>query len=56
MDCSPTGSSVYGILQARKLEWITPWDLPDPGIELESLTSTALAGGSFTTEPAGKPS
>ena len=21
-DCSPSGSSVYGILQARKLEWI----------------------------------
>ena len=24
-------------------------DLPDPGIELESLTSPALAGGFFTT-------
>ena len=22
MDCSPAGSSVHGILQARKLEWI----------------------------------
>ena len=27
-------------------------DLPNPGIELESLT---LAGGFFTTEPPGKP-
>ena len=26
-----------------------PGDLPDPGIELESLTSPALAGGFFTT-------
>ena len=26
-----------------------PEDLPDPGIELESLTSPALAGGFFTT-------
>jgi len=22
MDCSPTGSSVHGILQARILEWV----------------------------------
>ena len=28
------------------------WDLPGPGIE---LTSPALAGGFFTTEPPGKP-
>ena len=26
-----------------------PGDLPDPGIELTSLTSPALAGGFFTT-------
>ena len=26
-----------------------PGDLPDPGIELPSLTSPALAGGFFTT-------
>ena len=31
-------------------------DLPDPGIEYRSLTSPALAGGFFTTEPPGKPS
>ena len=23
MDCSPSGSSVHGILQARILEWVT---------------------------------
>ena len=36
MDCSPPGSSVHGILQARLLECISsPFstDLPDPGIE-----------------------
>ena len=36
MDCSPPGSSVHGILQARRLEWVaipSPGDLPDPGIE-----------------------
>ena len=30
-------------------------DLPNPGIEPESLTSPALADGFFTTEPPGKP-
>ena len=51
-DCSPPGSSVHGILQARILEWIaTPssGDLPDPGIEPETLMSSALAGRLFTT-------
>ena len=36
MDCGPLGSSVHGILQARRLEWVAiPFsgDLPDPGIE-----------------------
>ena len=35
-DCSPPGSSVHGISQARILEWVafpSPGDLPDPGIE-----------------------
>ena len=52
MDCSPPGSSVHGILQARILEWIAiPFsrDLPDPGIELESLMFLALAGRWFIT-------
>ena len=52
MDCSPPGSSLCGILQARILEWVTmlpPGDLPNPGIELVSLMSSALAGGFFTT-------
>ena len=40
-DCSPPGSSVHGILQARILEWVAMpssrrifllLDLPDPGI------------------------
>ena len=32
-----------------------PGDLPDPGIELSTLVSPALAGGFFTTESPGKP-
>ena len=31
-----------------------PGDLPKPGIEPTSLTSSALAGGFFATEPPGK--
>ena len=40
MDCSPPGSSVHEILQARILEWVAcppPGDLPNPGIEPSSL-------------------
>ena len=35
MDCSPPGSSVPGIFQARILEWVdsSSRDLPDPGVE-----------------------
>ena len=49
MDCSPPGSSVNGIFQARILEWVlfpTSGDLPNPGIE---LMSPALAGRVLTT-------
>ena len=48
--CSPPGSSVHGIPQART-EWEsglpcpTPGDLPDPGVE----PTSALAGKFFTT-------
>ena len=55
MDCSPPGSSVNGISQARALEWLpflSPGDLPNPGIEPES---PALAGRFFTTKPPGSP-
>ena len=54
MDCSAPGSSVYGIFQARILEWVaisSSRELLDPGIELASLASPALADGFFTIEP-----
>ena len=53
MDCSPPGSSLHGISQARILEWIAfppPGDLPNPGIKLRSPTSQA-----DSSEPPGKP-
>ena len=39
----------------RALLSLPPGDLPNPGIELLSLASPALAGRLFTTEPPGKP-
>ena len=51
IDCNLPGSSVYGISQARILEWVAfppPGDLPNPGIEPASLAAPALAGGFFT--------
>ena len=52
MNCSPSGSSVHGILQARiqsGLPFPSPGDLPNPGIKLMSLIFAVLAGGFFTT-------
>ena len=51
LDCSPLGSSVYGILQARILELaaMLSWDLPNPEIKPMSFTSPALADGFFPT-------
>ena len=51
VDCSLPDFSVHEILQARILEWvaISIGDLPDPGIKLKSLMSSALAGRFFTT-------
>ena len=49
VDCSPSGSSVLGILQARVLEWVVlppSWKSSQP----KDLThSPVLAGGFFTT-------
>ena len=53
IDCSPPGSSVHGIHQARILEWVSssPGNLPDPGIEPRS---PALQADSLPFEPPGK--
>ena len=55
MDCSPSGSSVHRILQARILEWVatpSPGDLPNSGIEHSSSSSQV---DSLPTEFPGKP-
>ena len=70
MACSPPGSSVYSLQPARllcpsvfsrqeywdELSFSLPGDLPNPGIEPVSTSSSVVAGGFFTTEPPGKPS
>ena len=56
MDCSPPGSYLHGILQARIPEWLQPFpspgDLPKSGME---LGSPALQADSSPSEPPGKP-
>ena len=51
MVCSPPGSSVHGILQARMLEWvaISSSRVPTQGSHTRLFTSSALAGRFFTT-------
>ena len=52
MNCSPPGSALHEILQERILEWVampSSRGSSQPGTELASLRSPALAGGFFTT-------
>ena len=57
LNCSPPGSSVHGIFQARILEWVAiassrgsslPWN------QTQVSCSSCIASGFFTTEPPGK--
>ena len=53
--CNSMDCTVYGIIQARTLEWVVVpslGDLPDPGIEPRS---PALQVDSLPTELSGKP-
>ena len=55
MDCSPPGSSVHEIFQARILQWVAISfcrDVPNPGIEPKS---PPLQADSLPTELQGKP-
>ena len=57
MNCSPPGSSVHGISQARYwkgLPFPSSGDLLNPWIEPTSSVYTSLAGEFFTPEPPGK--
>ena len=54
MDCSPPGSSVHGISQARILEWAaisSPRGCSRPRDQTQVVSSPALASGFLTDEP-----
>ena len=57
-ECSPPGSSVLEILQARILEWVdmsSSRESPNPGIEPMSLMTPALQADSLSLKPPGRP-
>ena len=55
MDCSPPGSSVHGILQARILEWVAISFSRRSSQSRDRTCVSCIAGRFFTTEPPGKP-
>ena len=58
MDCSPPGSSVHGILQARIVEWVAisfSRESSQPRDETHVSCITCITGRFFTPEPPGSP-
>ena len=58
MNCSPPGSSIHGIPQYRKLEWVAfSYSRDSSQLRNRTLLScvSALGGRFFTTVPPGKP-
>ena len=55
MNCSPPGSSVHGISQARILNWVCHFLLWGSSWPRDRTWVSCLAGGFFSTEPPGKP-
>jgi len=58
MDCSPPGSSVRGILQARLLEWVAMPSSRGPSWPRDQTCASCvscIAGRFFSTEPLEKP-
>ena len=56
MNCSPLGTSVHGIFQARILEWVAiSFSRASSHPRDYKPTHPALASRFFTTEPSGKP-
>ena len=56
MDCSPPGSSVHGILQARRLEWVAMPSSRASSQPRDWTQVSCFAGRFFTAETQGKPS
>ena len=55
IDCSPPGSSVHGILQAKILEWVAKFLSRGSSQPRNQAHVSSLAGEFFTIEPQGKP-
>ena len=54
LDCSPPGSSVHGILQARVLEWVAIFFSRGSSQPMDWIGFSCTAGRFFTTEPPGR--
>ena len=54
MDCSPPGSSVCGILQARILEWVAISSSRGSSQPRDQTWVSCIAGRFFLSEPPGK--
>ena len=54
-DCSPPGSSVHGISQARGLEWAATPSSRGPSQPRDEPRDPALQADSLPSEPPGKP-
>ena len=55
LDCSPSGSSVHGIFQARILEWVAVSFSRGSSQARNQTRIFCITGGFFTAEPLGKP-
>ena len=55
INCSPPGSSVYGILQVRILQWITISSSRRSSQPRDQTQASHIAGRLFTAEPLRKP-
>ena len=55
VDCSPPGSPVHGISQARILKWVASSFSRGSSRFRDRTRVSCITGGFFTTEPPGKP-
>ena len=55
MDCSPPGSSVHGILQARILEWVAMPSSRGSFLPRDQTHGSCIASRFLTAETQGKP-
>ena len=55
MTCSPPGSSVHGISQARILEWVAISFSRGSSCPRDQIQVSCIAADSLTSEPPGKP-